>query len=149
MRNPSQDALTTPSFWSRYGLRHTVQREAVLRFFSSRGGHRTSQEVLQHLKKHFPSFSRATVFRALKTLESSGLLSRVPGPEGPPLFESIHGRPHHDHMICRRCRRWHEFVSPALETAKKAAAHQAGFALENHHLEFHGLCRLCRKKKLT
>jgi Fur family transcriptional regulator, ferric uptake regulator len=125
------------------GLKDTSQREEVLSYLVGIGGHRTSEEIYDALRRRNPGIGRATVFRTLKLLESCGLAAKVLDAEGRSRYEFAYGRPSHDHMICVECGALTEFSSPAIEAARDRAAKSLGFRVLWRRHELFGRCRRC------
>ncbi len=125
------------------GLRDTNQREEVLRFLASAKGHLSPDEIYFALKSRQSPVGRATVFRTLKLLEQCGLASKVTLANGTQKFESAHGRPHHDHLICVSCGDTIEFTNPAIEKQQSTTARTRGFRILWHRHEIFGHCAKC------
>jgi Fur family transcriptional regulator, ferric uptake regulator len=131
------------------GLKDTPQREEILNYLLRAEKHLTPEEIFQSLRQMDPKLGRATVFRTLKLLEDSGLASRVTFADGRQKYESIHDRPHHDHMICVQCGEALEFSSPAVERIQDQIAKKNGFKILWHRHEVFGRCRRCEKQVST
>lgn len=126
------------------GLRLTGQRRLILDQFLKTDRHLSQDEIYLALRSH--GVGRATVFRTLKMLQESGLVSPVVGRDGVSRFEVELDRPHHDHLICVQCGRIQEVRWPALEKIQDEACRKAGFTPKWHRHEVFGLCKDCAKK---
>ncbi|MBI5597187.1 MAG: transcriptional repressor [Elusimicrobia bacterium] len=126
------------------GLRLTAQRAQVLDFLLSAQSHVSLDEILKALRGS--GLGRATVFRTLRVLQDSGLVSRVTGPQGTPRFEVELDRPHHDHLICTSCGNIVEVRWPELEKIQHRVCQAAGFSPQWHRHEIFGRCKDCREK---
>jgi Fur family ferric uptake transcriptional regulator len=125
------------------GLKGTAQREEILVHLMKAGRHLTPEEIFQELRRRDSRLGRATVFRTLKLLEGAGLASHVTLADGRHKYESKHGKPHHDHMICVQCGEALEFSSPAVERIQDRVAARHGFNILWHRHEIFGRCARC------
>lgn len=129
---------------ARRGLRLTTQRARILDYLLAADRHVGLEEMHAALKP--AGVGRATVFRTMKVLQDSGLVSRVSGPEGSARFEVELERPHHDHLICTVCGAIEEVRWPELEKIQHRVCQEAGFEPAWHRHEIFGRCRKCRGK---
>ncbi len=88
------DALR--ALFSRHGLRHTPQREAVYRALASTKLHPSAEELHCLVRKSRPNLSLATVYNTLDTLERRGLCRRFAGgATGPARYDAeMHNHVH-------------------------------------------------------
>lgn len=124
------------------GLRLTRQRGRILDFLLAAERHVSLEDINGALK----GVGRATVFRTLRVLLNSDLVSRVSGPKGSARFEVNLERPHHDHLICTACGQIAEVRWPELEKIQHRVCQEAGFEVSWHRHEIFGRCRTCREK---
>lgn len=126
----------------------TPERELLLRSVCSMTRHFTHEELMASLRRRGARVSQATVYRALPLLEEAGIIRRASvytlGGSGAPVFEHVHGREHHDHLVCSACGRVVEFHYPGIEALQELVAREHGFRLQRHHLELVGLCAACQ-----
>jgi Fur family ferric uptake transcriptional regulator len=128
-------------------LRVTPERLDVLEGVLSRDGHFDAEELLAHLRRSNKSVSRATLYRTLDHLAEAGLIHKHHFAEGHALFEHVHGRSHHDHMVCDRCGKVIEFVHEQIEALQDQICRQHGFREQRHVHQIFGVCRDCQKKQ--
>lgn len=131
-------------YLAKHGLRLTGQRRRIVDLFLGSDRHLSQDEIYRALRKH--GLGRATVFRTLKMLEESGLISHVIGGTGTPKFEVNLDRPHHDHLICVDCGSIQEVRWPKLEDIQDEACRKIGFVPKWHRHEVFGRCRGCAGK---
>ncbi len=124
-------------------LRVTPERLEVLDGVLSHEGHFDAEQLLTHLRRQGKSVSRATLYRTLDHLAEAGLVHKHHFDEGHALFEHVHGRSHHDHMVCDRCGTVIEFVSEEIEALQDQICRQHGFRAERHVHQLFGICRSC------
>ena len=129
----------------RKNLKHSVQREAILKIFLKNERHLTVDELYQAAKKAAPGIGFATIYRTLKHLCDSGLCRELKCEDGVTRYEHLYGHSHHDHLICTQCGKFVEVVHPQIEKLQDEIAKKEGFLLARHRLELYGLCRNCQK----
>ncbi len=125
------------------GLKHSSQRELILKALFHASSHLTPEEIYQEVKKENPSIGLATVYRTLSFLEKVDLVSSISfGSEGKK-YELNRGN-HHDHMICVRCGKIIEFFDEELERLQEEIAQKKGFKLLSHQMNMYGICKDCQ-----
>ncbi len=126
------------------GLRLTKQRRLIAEAFFDGGGHSNAEEIYERVRKASPGIGQATVYRTLKLLESSGMVSSSRFGTATTHFEPA-GAGHHDHVICTRCGRIVEFFDEEIEALQDKVAARLGFALEDHKMELYGVPLVCQE----
>ena len=122
------------------GLRFTRQREQVYRIFEENSAGYTIAQATEILV--LQGIGQATVYRTIKALEELGYLKWVHVQVGEHRF--VASRHRHSHMVvCRSCFKAVECIDCDLAVMEKLIAIRTGFAIEDHHLEFSGLCPDC------
>lgn len=134
------------AYLEKNGLRLTNPRRRILDYLLKADRHLNQEDIYTSLRQY--GVGRATVFRTIKMLEESHLLSRVTGHSGPPRFEIHFERPHHDHLVCISCGKIQEIQWPALEKIQERGCEKIGFEIKWHRHEIFGLCKDCRRKAL-
>ena len=142
-----QELATVARHFRQQGCRWTAQREEIVRAAFATHDHFTADELLALSRKADPRVSRATVYRTLAALESSGFVEGLDTGDGGRRFEHVLGHEHHDHMVCTRCGAIVEFHDPEIEARQEQAAKKLGFSVERHSLRLYGCCRACRQKR--
>jgi len=66
----------------RVGLKHTDQRDTILRTFLETRDHLSTDELFRLVRKKDAKIGFTTVYRTLKLLSECGLASAVPFPDG-------------------------------------------------------------------
>lgn len=129
-------------------LKYTKQREVVLKVLYNHEEHFTPEDLYLLVKDKHPDLNVgiATVYRTLNLLEESDIVTSISfGAQGKK-FE-LGTKPHHDHMICRRCGTIIEFEDDIIEKQQEAIAEKYGFKLTNHLMQLYGTCSECRKNE--
>jgi Fe2+ or Zn2+ uptake regulation protein len=130
----------------RRGFRLTAPRKAVARVMAEADGWLRPEAVLDQARRFHPSVSLVTVYRTLALLEGLGHVRRVHQEDGCHGFASS-ARPHGHHLVCRQCQQVIEFDGCDLSDLEHRVARRTGFQVEDHVLEFVGLCPRCRKPR--
>ena len=132
-------------FLAKRSLRYTEERRAVVGAVFEKHRHFEADDLLVWARAHRPRVSRATIYRTLELLVSSGLVRQMTfGDKSAQHYEQVLGIPHHDHLICLACGRVQEVFSANLESEQDALCARHGFEVHHHNLEVFGLCRTCR-----
>src|SRR5262245_59806996 len=90
-------------FLATRGLRMTREREVILDAILDTREHFDVERLYVELRKRDRFVSRATIYRTLHLLVESGLLDRARFGTDAFSYEQMHGREHHDHMVCNGC----------------------------------------------
>ncbi len=134
------------SHLKRVGLKHTGQRDTILRTFLETRDHLSTDELHRLVKKKDPRIGFTTVYRTLKLLAECGLASEVAFHDGVARYEHQYGRRSHHHMVCTDCGTSVEFFSPEIEKLEQEIGKKYKFNTTRHTFQIYGLCENCRKK---
>lgn len=125
----------------RAGYRITGARRAVAEVMQS-AGHRSAREIVEEVKRRYPSVGRASVYRTLSLL--SRLCAVQPSLVGTARAHYVASEQgSHHHFICNRCRRVIEFDECTAAAVAKDVERRLGVRIQGHLLEFYGLCGAC------
>lgn len=128
-------------------LRNTKQRQAILDAIEAHGGHLTAEEVYKIVKRRHPRLSLGTVYRNLRVLAGQGAVRELDFGMAITHFETT--KDSHYHLVCRLCG---GIVDVEIELEKKLMAlvdkakTVGGFQIEEHRLDFVGVCEMCQVK---
>ncbi len=142
--NGSIESGDLARIFEEHGVKHTAQREAIVREFLATKEHVSIDELLRRVRLTHPSVGYATVYRTLRLLKEIGIADERHFGDGKALYEPI-GEHHHDHLICTRCGKIVEFENDAIETLQLGVAREHGFVISGHKMELYGLCSDCQK----
>lgn len=134
-------------FLRQRGHRVTEERLALLEEIFSLHGHIDADEVLVSMKARGLKSSRATVYRNLELLVESGLVRKHRLVGRGLLYEHIHPGQGHDHLVCTRCGRMVEFISPGIHALQAEICRAHGFAMTQPTLQILGICNRCTAAK--
>ncbi len=147
-RPPSSTASEGTDLFRKYlakkNLKMTRERRLILKEVFSSSEHFGADELHMRLMKKKVPTSRATVYRTLDHLVMSGLVRRLYLAEKKAYYEHVHGRKHHEHMICLSCDKVIEFSDDPLELRQDSVCRRLGFKPLRHSLRIVGLCSDCQ-----
>lgn len=120
-------------------FRATPQRIAVYKYVYGHRTHPDASQIYESVLKSNPSFSKTTVYNALKSLCEIGFLIPVTI-DG----DKIHYDANinfHGHFICSRCGEIYDFDLP-----EPNADMPIGFSVERKDVYYSGICQSCNNK---
>lgn len=122
--------------------RMTRQKRVILEVLRGTKSHPTADWIYEQAKKVIPDLSLGTVYRNLNLLKEMGEIMEL---NYGSTFSRFDGNPHnHYHFQCRQCGRVFDLDLPIRNMLEKEAAEASGHRVDNHRLEFYGLCRDCQ-----
>ncbi|KPJ69901.1 ferric uptake regulation protein [candidate division WOR-1 bacterium DG_54_3] len=133
--------------------RWTMPREVILEYLSRTSKHMSAKEIYAHLHRMYPGIGLTTIYRTLDLLVRLGLINKFEFGDGQSRYEfkSDKKKEHHHHLICTKCGKiidYSNFVEEELQLVKKTEeelAKKYNFAIQDHNIEFLGLCEKCKK----
>jgi Fur family ferric uptake transcriptional regulator len=134
------------SHLKRVGLKHTEQRDTILRSFLETREHLSTEELHRLVKKRDPKIGVTTIYRTLKLLVDCGLASEVAFHDGIARYEHQHNRRSHHHMVCVSCGTSVEFFSPEVDKIELEIGRKFHYDTTRHTFQIYGLCEECRRK---
>lgn len=126
-------------------MRHTPERETVLKVVLNMTGHRTADEI-QTLTPDNYKINRATVYSALDLFAEIGLVYCHPIIKGAALYENAYKVEPHSHYICTDCREIHDLHDTSI-TNVAMQAKTPRFTKERSSTYIYGVCTKCKAKK--
>ena len=128
------------------GMLHSSQREQILDIFLKTERHPTINDLYDLVRKKNPKIGLATVYRTMRVICDTGLARETDFGDGLRRFEHKHKHQHHDHLICLKCGRIIEVMSPEIEKLQENLAKKHRFKAVRHRMEIFGICRTCERK---
>ncbi len=123
------------------GLRCTSQREAIIAAAMSTTDHFTAEDLHEMARKIESSVSRATVYRTLPLLVSSGMLRELDLGGGMKCYDpNFIEHPTHNHLICIDCGKIIEFEDPNMELLENCISRRLGFSPTNKSIKIEARC---------
>jgi Fur family ferric uptake transcriptional regulator len=129
------------------GLKHTDQRDTILRTFLETRDHLSTDELHRLVKRKDPKIGFTTVYRTLKLLAEAGLASEVAFHDGVARFEHQYNRRNHHHMVCTECGGSVEFFSPEIGRIEQEIGRKHHYLTTRHTFQIYGVCEECRRKQ--
>lgn len=122
--------------------RSTRQQRLVFEAVSTTKSHPTAEWVYETVRRQLPRVSLGTVYRNLQRLVAEGKLRSFER-DGRIRYDA--DLELHDHFSCDRCGLLMDIprLNESLPAERRLRAR--GFAIAGRTLEFHGLCRKCRR----
>jgi Fe2+ or Zn2+ uptake regulation protein len=124
-----------------HGQRFTEQRAAVYRFLAATVDHPTADEVYTAVRAHIVDISLATVYKALETLVTCGLATKLTYGDGSARYDARTDE--HIHSRCLRCGAVRDVQSASVGGPLPAIRPTDGFHVEGYRLEVVGYCGTC------
>lgn len=130
-----------------------MPREIILDVLSRASRHMSAKDIYASLYAADPGIGLTTVYRTLELLHRLGFVQKVDAGDGQCRYElKSEGRKnyHHHHLICTKCGKivdYRDFIQEELELVKKTEdtlAKKHNFLIQDHNIEFLGLCDKCR-----
>ena len=124
------------------GVKLTEQRKIIAKVISEskelygESDHPDVDELYKRVSKIDSKISIATVYRTVKLLEESGILTKHDFKGGKARYEQIN-ESHHDHLIDIKTGEIIEFVDEEIEILQKKVADKYGYNLVDHKLELY------------
>ncbi|HEX9973505.1 MAG TPA: Fur family transcriptional regulator [bacterium] len=128
-------------------LKSSRRRDMIFEHILQIQGHFTVDNIYQEILTIDSGIGIATIYRTVRLLVASGVLSEQTFGEKKGWFEINDLKvEHHDHMICTSCGKIIEFHSKVIESNKHEIAKAHCFIIYSHKLEIFGLCNTCQKQ---
>jgi len=132
--------------------RWTLPRENILDVLSRSSKHLSAKDIYGSLYAMHPGIGLTTVYRTLELMGRLGLVHKVSATDGQTRYALRKGESgdHHHHLICIRCGKiidYRDFMEEELELIRKTEetlARKHNFLIQDHNIEFLGLCDKCR-----
>lgn len=129
----------------------TEPRETIIEYLTSNAEAATADEIVEDLQEQGHDIDRSSIYRTINLFSDLGVVDNVLFRDGVKRVElaSEFGGSHHHHLICEECGDVIEFEECGIENLQRIAEIKHEFQVENHHMEFYGLCSNCRVKQET
>ena len=128
------------------GLLCSEQRKQILEVFLRTEKHPTINDLYDIVRKKNPKIGIATVYRAMTVICNAGLARQVDFGDGQRRFEHKYEHRHHDHLVCLKCGRVIEVMSPKIEAIQDRLAKKHNFTPIRHRMQIFGTCSKCKQK---
>ncbi len=125
------------------GYRVTEARRAVVDTVATTNRALTPMEVFDLARKAYPALGLVTVYRTLEKLEELHLIQRVHQPQGCQAFIAA-SQAHQHLLLCQKCGQVKFFEGDDLDALIAVIAKKTGYQIQEHWLQFFGLCQNCK-----
>lgn len=127
------------------GYRHSKLRDKILEVLDLSDEPITVQDLQKILKDAKLEPNKTTVYRELETLEHNKVINTVDLGEGKKRYE-LSTESSHPHLICTNCGSIKcAKLNITIESWLNSFCGQNNFKMQDHVLEFFGLCHICNK----
>ena len=137
------DAAPFLTALERAGYRLTAPRREVATLIADQPGHFVAADLVARARERHLGIGRATVFRTLDVLSEVGAVERIDLPSGEHAYLACEPA-HHHHVVCSRCGHSRDIDDAGLRRVVSDVARRTGFRIDDHRLEFFGLCPDCQ-----
>ena len=128
----------------KHNYKLTKQRQAVIATIITSQDQFTPARIYEKLHQKSPEIGLVTIYRTLAILSELGLVCELHTSGDCPTY-TIGAPQHHHHLVCSKCGRVADFSGHNLEGLEERLTRESGFRIDNHILEFIGLCLPCQK----
>jgi Fur family ferric uptake transcriptional regulator len=126
------------------GKRNTAQRKLLLNLIQQAGSHIDADELYRRARNLEPSISLSTVYRNLRVFKELGLVEERHLAQEHHHYEAKPAVEHH-HLVCLRCGKVVDFVSPLAERVKRQVSESNSFLVVKSEICMEGYCSSCRR----
>ncbi|HUV28198.1 MAG TPA: Fur family transcriptional regulator [Anaerolineales bacterium] len=145
---PNQEKKPIDEIWldslQASGCRLTTPRRVIVNIIGNSKRALEAVEIFDLSRDEHPHLGLVTVYRTLDKLEQLRLVQRVHQPNGCHLY--LRAPQGHEHiLLCKSCRRTDYFSGDDLSQLIEETSRNSGYEIEEHWLQFMGLCASCRK----
>ena len=123
--------------------RKSKQREAILRILRGTTSHPAADWIYERVRREIPHISLGTVYRNLRLLKQDGEILELEFAGAQSRFDG--NVQYHHHFICEQCGRIFDVYEPMNKAMNDRVAEKTGFKVNDHRLEFRGLCEDCQR----
>ncbi len=128
----------------KHNYKLTPQRREIVKIITSAHEHLTPATIYEITRRTHPDIGLVTIYRTLELLAGLGLVCELHADSRHRSYTT--GIPqHHHHLICSGCGKVVDFAGRHLEILERSLSKESGFRIDDHLLEFIGLCSACQK----
>ncbi len=128
-------------------LRHTKQRELILKAIFNYNEHFSADILQRYLSKSGVKISRSTLYRTLLLLVEAKLLVEIKINDNNRIYDpNFLEKPAHNHLICIDCGRVEEFEDANLATLNDCVTKRLGFKAIKQSICIEATCEQLRIK---
>ncbi|MFA5536317.1 MAG: transcriptional repressor [Bacillota bacterium] len=125
----------------------TKQKKVIMDLLEGTDIHPTADWVYEEARKILPDISLGTVYRNLRVLTETGIIQEL---NYGSTYSRYDGNPDpHYHFICKVCGRVLDVPIEIWESLNEEVEDATGWIVEQHRLEFSGVCTVCKNKTMS
>ena len=128
-----------------HGYRLTPQRQVVIQTIASSQDHLTPTAIYEKVHHDHPNIGFITIYRTIDMLAKLKLICELHA-GGSCRSYTISAPERHHHLICSNCGKVVDFTGSDFGKLEQRLSQETGFEIEDHLLEFIGLCQTCQKE---
>ena len=125
-------------------MRYSSQRDTVLKVVKAACDHPTADTIYSRVRAELPKISLGTVYRDLKQLEESGLITVVESSDA-----KVHYEGHlkeHLHFLCECCGGITDVFCKPVLPEEFSSLRSRGYIIHAQKTVYYGICDKCRNK---
>ncbi len=127
------------------GYRLTMQRQFVWDTLRQSKKHLSAEDIYGQIRKRYPRFNLATIYRSLEVLEELGLIKQTRiGDRG--YYELVQEGTDHYHLVCDRCGSTLHIEGDHMVPVLHHITEEHDFMVGAADLVVHGRCAKCQAK---
>jgi Fur family transcriptional regulator, ferric uptake regulator len=134
------------------GYRFTQLREFILDILKNKKGHLSVEDIYSELIKKCRGVNLTTVYRNLEILVELGIVEKFDFGDGRARFELVvikkkNDECVHHHLVCMKCGKIIDFECSSVdkhESEIKIVEDKYNFKIQEHLIQFRGLCSKCK-----
>ena len=130
------------------GHRITPQRLAILKVLVASEAHPSVDQVYDQVKAAFPTTSLATVYKTVSIVKAMGEALELEFSQGSNRYDGKKPYPH-PHVICTQCQKIIDYETVEIDAMVTKIKQATGFEIDNHRLDFYGICTTCQKSQTS
>ncbi len=129
------------------GFRITKVRSAIVSIFEITQKPISVGEIMVFLYKKDLSVNKTTIYREVQFLLNQNLIHEIEFGDGKKRYELNTGQ-HHHHIVCVSCGNIEDIedFDYVFKTSEEKIQAKTGFNIQEHNIEFFGLCKNCQDK---
>lgn len=128
----------------KHDLKLTRHRLFVLNQFLLENRLFSADDLYLLMKEEDLTVSLSTIYRILESFSSHGLIKSVTITNEQQVYYKLHNKHHAHHLICKKCHKVIPINGCPIHPLEKSLKQEMEFQIEEHILEFYGICKECQ-----
>ncbi len=127
----------------RQKYKRSRQREHILALLRSTDTHPTASWIYDQMKQEFHNLSMGTVYRNVNILVDQNLVKKIGWGSSYDRFDA--NTDTHYHFVCHKCSSVFDLPMDVIEGLNEQVTKNTNFKVDEHRIDFYGLCEDCRE----